>query len=143
MNVKLLQEDSQRTYALVLDTGEEAVAAIEDWADSVGVTAASLTGIGAFSAATLGFFDWDTKRYLEIPVDEQVEVVSFVGDLALADERAKLHAHVVVGRRDGSTRAGHLLNGHVRPTLEVVAVESPAHLRRSTDPETGLPLLTL
>ena len=41
--------------------------------------------IGAFSAVTLGYFDWDAKEYRKIPVQEQVEVLSLIGDIALKD----------------------------------------------------------
>ncbi len=45
--------------------------------------------------------------------------------------------------RDGSTVGGHLLEGHVRPTLELTLIEPPAHLRKRKDPETGLALIDL
>jgi hypothetical protein len=53
-----------------------------------------------------------------------------------------LHINLVVGKRDGSAMAGHLGEGHVRPTLEVMVTESPAHLRKFKDPETGLALIS-
>ena len=94
---------------------------------------------------TLGYFDWEKKDYQpRSRVREQVEVLSLVGDVALDEGgKPKVHAHVVVGRSDGTTRGGHLLEGHVRPTLEVMLVESPAHLRRRHDPESGLALIRL
>ena len=82
--------------------------------------AGHFTAIGAFRDVTLGYFDWEKKDYKKIPVDEQVEVLSLIGDVALKDGEPKVHAHVVVGRSDGSTRGGHLLEAHVRPTLEVI-----------------------
>lgn len=54
-----------------------------------------------------------------------------------------MHAHVVVGKSDGSAHGGHLLEAYVRPTLEVVLVESPAHLRRRPDRDSGLALIDL
>jgi predicted DNA-binding protein with PD1-like motif len=104
-------------------------------------SAASFTGIGAFSRVTLGYFDLETRDYLRISIEEQVEVLSLAGNVALAGREPKLHAHVVVGKRDGTAHGGHLLDARVRPTLEVVAVESPGHLRRHMDEATGLPLL--
>jgi predicted DNA-binding protein with PD1-like motif len=93
---------------------------------------------------TLGYFDWRRKDYQKIPLREQVEVLSLLGDVAL-DEKGgpKIHAHVVVGRSDGNAHGGHLLEAHVRPTLEVILVESPRHLQRRHDPESGLGLIRL
>ncbi len=141
MRSKILNDDDERTIALVFDPGDEAMATLTHFAEEHGITAARLTAIGAFSRAVLGYFDWQRKDYERIPVHEQVEVVALVGDVALEDGRPKIHAHVVLGRRDGSTCGGHLLEGHVRPTLEVMLVQSPAHLARTVDTESGLALI--
>jgi predicted DNA-binding protein with PD1-like motif len=92
---------------------------------------------------TLGYFDFALKDYRRIEIDEQVELVSLLGDFALSKGEPKLHAHVVVAKSDGSAHGGHLLQGVVRPTLEVVLVESPAWLHRETDAATGLPLIRI
>ncbi len=141
MDERSLPEAGERAWVLVPDRGEEAVAAIEAWARERDVRAARLTAIGGFERAVLGWFDWDAKDYRRIPVDEQAEVVALVGDIALSGDQVKLHAHAVLGRSDGSAVAGHLLEGIVRPTLEVMVVQSPAHLERRHDPATGLALL--
>lgn len=134
----------QRTYVAVLDSGDEIMASLERLAEVEGLSAASVTAIGAFEDAELAFWDWETKDYRKIPIDEQVEVVSLNGDIALDESRKPaLHLHTVLGRRDGTVRGGHLLAAHVRPTLEVVLVESPAHLRRVKDAETGLTLIRI
>jgi len=72
-----------------------------------------------------------------------VEVLSLVGDIALHGEEPKVHAHVVLGKSDGTAWGGHLVEAHVRPTLEVILTESPVHLHRKTDPNTGLALIDL
>jgi uncharacterized protein len=145
MRSKLLDEShGRRTFALVFDTGDEAMAGLSQFAREQRLAAAHFTAIGAFSRAVLAYFDWDTKQYQRIPVDEQVEVLALTGDVSEeADGTPKVHAHAVLGRRDGTTRGGHLMEGHVRPTLEVVLTESPAHLRRRHDPATGLSLIRL
>ncbi len=140
---RIHEEGGQKTFAVVLDTGEEVMASLSAFAKENDLDAASLTAIGAFSDATLGYFDMERKEYKEIPVEEQVEVLSLVGTVApKEDGEPQVHAHVVLGASDGTTRGGHLLEARVRPTLEVIVVESPEHLRRETDRETGLPLLT-
>jgi predicted DNA-binding protein with PD1-like motif len=89
----------------------------------------------------LGYFTYDTKEYEHIVISEQVEVLSFLGDIAEGDSGPKVHAHIVLGKRDGSAWGGHLIRGFVRPTLELVVTESPAHLRKRHDPVTGLALI--
>jgi uncharacterized protein len=68
-------------------------------------------------------------------------VLSLVGDIALKDDGPQVHAHVVLGKADGTAHGGHVLEAHVWPTLEVVLTESPKHLHRKFDPETGLALI--
>jgi predicted DNA-binding protein with PD1-like motif len=137
------EEQGQKTFALVFDTDDEFMSELTSFAKDNDLSAASLTAIGAFSGATLGYFDMEKKEYEKIPVEEQVEVLSLVGTIAPKDDEPQVHAHVVLGRSDGTTRGGHLLEAYVRPTLEVVIIESPEHLQRRTDEETGLPLINL
>ena len=145
MKHKLLVEDAgERSFILVLDEGEEAFATIRDFAGKNGIAAASITAIGAFRAARIAFFEFDTKTYAPIPVEVQSEVLSMIGDIAVDDEgKASLHLHVVLGLSDGTTRGGHFLEGHVHPTLEVMLRETPARLRRRKRPELGIALIDL
>lgn len=142
MRVKRLQDKAPRTFAVIFDTDDEAMAGLQRVAEEQGLAGSQLTAVGAFSTATLGYFDWESKEYLTIPVDEQAEVLSLVGDIALDPEgQSKVHAHVVLGLRDGATRGGHLMEARVRPTLEVIVVDSPEQLHRRYDPESGLALI--
>jgi predicted DNA-binding protein with PD1-like motif len=133
----------ERTYALVFDKGDEVMSSLTAFAREHELNAAHLTAIGAFSDVTLGYFEPDRKDYRRIPISEQVEVLSLVGDVARKDNQPEVHAHVVVGKSDGSAHGGHLLEAHVWPTLEVVLTESAAHLRKRVDEETGLALIDL
>lgn len=145
MKSKLVQDDGmERTFVLVLEPGEEAFAAITDFAGRENITAASLTAIGAFSDAVIGWFDVAQKTYREIRVMEQCEVLSTMGDIALGDDgKPSLHLHSVLGLSDGSTRGGHLIRGMVNPTLEVVLNETPARLRRRKHSDMGVALIDL
>jgi len=145
MKSKLLHEsDGQRTFAIVLASEDEALHCLGRFAAAEGLAAASFSAIGAFRRAELAFFDWESKEYLAIPVDQQAEVVSMIGDVACgADDRPVVHAHAVLGTRDGTAIAGHFKEGIVRPTLEIILIESPAYLRKRRDPTSGLALLAL
>jgi uncharacterized protein len=143
MKAQLVHEnEGEKTFVLVFASGDETVAGLTAFAKEKKLGASRLTAIGGFQEATLGYFNLEKKDYDKIPVREQVEVLSLVGDITLTDKgEPKIHVHAVLGRSDGTTRGGHLIEGRVRPTLEVVLVESPRHLRRKHDPETGLALI--
>ncbi len=143
MRSKLLNDKGERSYALVFDTGDEPMSLLTRFAEQNGLKAARFTAIGAFSEVLLGYFDWEKKDYLRNKIDEQVEVLALVGDIALDKGKPKVHAHVVLGKRDASAHGGHLLEARVRPTLEVVLTESPAHLVREHDAQSGLALIRL
>jgi uncharacterized protein len=141
MRSKLLNVDPPVTYAVVLDKGDEVVGELGKFVRDHEVEAASVTAIGAFSRAKLGYFQWETKQYKPIAVEEQVEVLSLLGDVAVGDQGPTLHLHAVLGKSDGSVVGGHLLEAHVRPTLEVILIQPPSYLRKRKDPESGLALI--
>ena len=143
MKSKVLQKAEGKTFAVIFEKGDEFVEGLTQFAKDNKLDASHFTAIGAFRSALLGFFDREKKDYKKIAIDEQVEVLSLIGDIALSGKEPKLHAHVVVGKPDGTAYGGHVLQAHVWPTLEVVLTESPRHLRRKTDPETGLALIDL
>lgn len=143
MRSKMLHEtDGLRTFAVVAK-GDEATAELARFAREHDVTGAGLTGVGACREATLGYFDPEVMQYQDIPVTEQAEVLSLLGDIAAKDGQPALHAHAVLGLRDGSTVGGHVQRAIVWPTLEVIVTEAPAHLRKRVDEETGLALIAL
>jgi uncharacterized protein len=144
MKSKLLYEEGGlRTFAVVFDKGDDVRKTLLEFANANRFSDAHLTAIGAFSEVTLGYFDRQGKDYKEIPIREQVEVLSFAGNIAVTDGKAQLHAHIVVGKSDGSAHGGHFLGGRVWPTLEMILTELPVHLRRVHDQETGLALISL
>jgi uncharacterized protein len=142
MKTKLINEMGEKTYAIVFNKGDEVVEGLLSFARENKVQGSHFTAIGAFSDVTLGYFNWEKKAYDKIFVKEQVEVLSLVGNIVFDNGNPKLHAHIVIGKSDGTAHGGHLIEGHVRPVLEAVLVESPSHLHRKTDKETGIALIT-
>jgi predicted DNA-binding protein with PD1-like motif len=143
MKTQVLNDQGEKTYALIFDRGDEFKSLLTEFAKSAGLGASRFTAVGAFERATLGYFDWEKKDYIKLPIDEQVEVLALTGDIALYEGEPQVHAHVVVGQRDGTTRGGHVLEAFVRPTLEVILDEAPAHLQKRHDPESGLALIDM
>ena len=137
-------EDEPATFALIFETGDEIATGLQRFAKAQGLGGSSFKAIGALSYAKLGWFDWETKQYVPACVlDEQVELLSLIGDIALRDGEPQVHAHVVVGRSDGTAHGGHLLEARVRPTCELILTESPIHLRKKVDPTSGLALIQI
>ena len=145
MKSKKLDSDSGRgVFALIFDEGDEVMAALKKFAAEHKLSAASFTAIGAFSDVTLAWFDWQKRDYRKIPIHEQVEVLMLAGDVSLKpDGSPQVHAHVVIGKSDGSAHGGHLIQATVRPTLELILTEEPSYLRRKHDARSGLALISI
>lgn len=138
---QLNQNGGGSVHALIFETGDEVMTGLKEFARREKIRAARFTAIGAFQSATLAYFDWEKKDYIEIPVRDQAEVLVLAGDIALKDDEPVAHVHVVLGRRDGSTIGGHLCEATVRPTLELMLTQAGA-LERTIDPQSGLALIS-
>lgn len=143
MKWKLLHTNGEKSWVIVCEAGDEVITELTEFARQQRLSASHFTAIGAFRHAMLGFYNLEKKDYKRIPVTEQVEVLSLIGDVAQQNDEPKIHAHVVLGKSDGSTCGGHLLQAEVCPTLEVILTESPRHLIRKMNEEIGLALIDL
>ena len=136
--------DNPKTLVVILDTGDEILSALKSVAHTEKLVGSSFKAIGALSDVELGWFNWETRKYqTAIKLKEQVELLSLIGDIALKDGEPQVHAHLVIGRKDGTAHGGHLLSAMVRPTCEIVITESPRQLQKEIDPESGLALIRL
>ncbi|MGR6320211.1 DNA-binding protein [Micromonospora soli] len=142
MRAREVRHQTGRVLVVVCDKGEEAVGAVGAALREQGIRAARVTAVGGFAEAELGWFDRAAGDYRRIPVTEQVEVLSLLGDVAEQNGEPALHVHAVLGRSDGGTVGGHLLRGRVWPTLEVIISEVAPELAKQVDPETGLALIS-
>ena len=143
MKYKVVEDADVVTYVVVCDPGDEAVSALTQFARAEDLEAAQITAVGAFEGATVGWFDRQARDYRRIPVDEQCELLSLIGDVAEGQDGPILHVHAVLGLSDGTTRGGHLLEGRVYPTLEAIVTETPAELRKVLRPDIGIALIDL
>ena len=143
MRYKIVDQEP-RTYVVVFETGDELASGLKELATELKLADSSFKAIGALSSVKLGWFSWETKQYeSSVLLNEQVELLSLIGDIALFDGEPQVHAHVVVGKADGTAHGGHLLEAHIRPTCELVLTESPKHLQKHMDSAAGIPLLKL
>ncbi len=141
MRYKLIAEQP-KTFVLIFDVGDEITGVLRNFAVEQHLSASSFKALGALSSVKLGWFNWTTKKYeIAAELHEQLELLSLIGDIALQDGKPQVHAHIVVGKSDGTAHGGHLLQATVRPTCELILTESPAELQKQVDSEIGIALI--
>ena len=69
MKAKVIEDADDVTYVVVCDPGDEAFDVLTQLARAQDLEASQITAVGAFSRATVGWFDPVTKQYRRIPVD--------------------------------------------------------------------------
>jgi uncharacterized protein len=142
MQVQLLNPGQPaRQYAVIFYQGDEAFSGLLEFAEKYHVTSAHFTAIGALNGATLGWFDPKREMYKKIYINGQYEVIGMSGDIALYEGKPAVHTHMIVGGPDGTTRAGHVLEAYVSPTLEVMVTVDPITMQKRLDPATDLTLI--
>lgn len=141
MKFKLLNQGAERTYTLILEKGSEVIQAIIKFALKEKLKACRFKAIGAFSEATVDIFDFSIKDYTRHKIREQMEVLAVTGDISIHMKKPEVHAHAILGKKDGSVHGGHLLKGIVHPTLEIILTESLTQIEHQMDGNSGLPLV--
>jgi predicted DNA-binding protein with PD1-like motif len=142
MKSRRIDAGGSSTYIVIFETGDEVASGLKRFAEEYKLADSSFKAIGALSHAKVGWFNWETKAYeTAAEFNEQIEVLSLIGDVALKDGKPVVHAHLIIGRKDGTAHGGHLIEAHVRPTLEVVLTESSQPLQKTVDGESGLALI--
>ncbi len=143
--VRSLTTKAKRVIFARMEPGEDILRTIEAISSEHGVRAGQLTLIGAVSMASLGFFDRGNMEYKTFTVEEDLEVVSCMGNIASTHEGGLIvHAHMVVANQDGRCYGGHLMPGcEVSVTIELIITEMDEDVRRARDEATGLNLLDI
>jgi predicted DNA-binding protein with PD1-like motif len=142
MQSKLVKDSpGEKVYVVIFHAGDEALSGLTDFAIKNNVQDAHFTGIGAVSRATLAWLDVPAKMYHRIGVEEQTEVLSLIGDVAMFSGKPVVHMHAVLGRHDGSTVGGHVFELRVNPTLEVFVTVNTVPLKKRPDDASGMKLI--
>ncbi len=128
---------------LRFESGENVAATLLEWLASENVGYATMTGLGAVSNATVSYWNSETREYEQHQLDEQMEVVSLVGNVSIKDAEPFTHIHVTLGRRDLSIVGGHLNDAVVHPNLELWLRPEATAIERTLDENSGLYLMDL
>jgi predicted DNA-binding protein with PD1-like motif len=129
------------SYTVVVDRGEELMAALAQFAQDQGIGAASVVGIGALEQVTVGYFNLAEQAYEEHHLSGEYELLSLLGNITVKDGAPFVHAHAVLSGANLACVGGHLFSGVVAVTAEVQITVLPAALVRVHDEDTGLFLI--
>ncbi len=128
-------------YVLRLDPGEDVRATLLDFIRREDIRGGYFIAFGAFSRLKLQYFKTSLKRYEDHEINQQVEVVSLLGNIARENGQPVIHMHAAVADEQLRTYSGHVSDGTVRPTLEVFLTSFEGEIRRERDAATGLELI--
>ncbi|MES3629706.1 MAG: DNA-binding protein [Longimonas sp.] len=141
MNHRVLDLTPAAAHLLVFDQQADFMEELAAFGERRSVQSATFQGIGAFSSATLAFFDREAQRYDPIEVATQTEVLHVSGNLTHHEGEIRVHAHATLSYPDGSTIGGHLLQATVWPTLELQCQTYSTRIGRTDHEDIGLPLI--
>lgn len=142
MKTKLLKDaPGEKVYAVIFSKGDDAMSGLTDFAIKNHIGDAHFTAIGAVNGATLAWLDPAAKIYHRIPVTQQAEVVSLIGDMTTFNGKPIVHMHTVLAKSDGTTVGGHVFELDVNPTLEVIVTVNTVPLKRKPDELSGMKVI--
>lgn len=129
----------KRIHTLSIEKPTEITEFLADYCKNQGVCTAQISGIGAIRKLVFAYYDFIKKKYLETTVEENLEMVSLLGNVSMKDDVAFPHMHVIAGKQDGTLIGGHLSPGTIVYPGEIIIQELEGEeLERHLDEETGL-----
>ena len=123
---------------------EDLIDAIKEIVKKHNIKAGLINVIGALKKFTVGYFDLNTKEYEFKTFEEDVELISSMGNISYKDGEPIIHMHISVGKDDYGIIGGHLSQPSIISiTGEVYIYEIAQKLNRVNDPQFNLSLLEL
>ncbi len=126
-----------------LESGDAVMESLLRLMNAERIEYAAVTGLGAVRQVRLSYWNAETREYETHEIEEQLEVVSLVGNVTLNDHRPFLHLHISLGRRDLSVFGGHFNDAVAHPTLEVWVQPEDRPVHRAREEASGLARMQL
>ncbi len=133
---------SEYGYQVRLVTGEEIHASLAKFMDETGITGGTIIGIGALSSYSLGYLDFQVMEYVRHDYDNEVELITCTGNLAMKAGKPIAHLHAMVTDTDMKPIGGHLFEAVISATGEFSVLNAGVGFERQ-DVTKGLPLMDL
>jgi predicted DNA-binding protein with PD1-like motif len=136
-------QETRYGYTVRIDSGEEIVSALTEFAETHAVRAGVISGLGSVGECTLGFFVRSTRTYVRRTFTGEHEIGVLTGNFSELDGKPFPHCHVVIAGDDFVAHTGHLFHGIVTATCEVQVITDPGLLRRARRDDMGFNPLDL
>jgi len=133
-----------RVFVCRLAHDADLLTSIREFVEKESIRSGMFHLIGAVKNATVSFYDQQAKKYVDIPFDKPLEVLSCFGNVGKLEDKTVIHAHMTLSDSEGKTYGGHLSEGTTIFSAELILIElKGVNLEREYDPVTGLNLFKL
>jgi len=141
-SVEVRSFNMKRVFFGKVAYGSDLLEAIKSLIEANNIKTGIVLALGAVRKARIGYYDQSEKKYIEMEINEPLEIVSCLGNVIRTESETIVHLHVTLGRRNGTTIGGHLLSGTKVFSCEVsiLELEGPK-VTREFDELTGLKLI--
>jgi predicted DNA-binding protein with PD1-like motif len=139
--MRFQQFDSR--FQLRIESGEEVGATLNQFFVANDISFAQITGLGAVRSATVSYWNSTIQQYETHPLEEQMEVVSLIGNVSIREGEPFAHIHLGLGRKDLALIGGHFNAAVAHPMLEIWLTPIDGIVTRTLDESCGLFLMDL
>lgn len=130
-------------YLIKLEKNEKLVQTLIKFCEEHRINSGWISGIGSLAEIELAYYRLDRKEYSHEKIEEPLEIVSLMGNIAFFENKHAVHAHIVASDAEMKTYAGHLQEAVISATCEIFLIDFDAKIERKHSPEIGLNLLDI
>ena len=131
------------TYFVRLDNGERLLETLKNFCSENKIYCGYFFGIGSLDEAELAHYIVRNKKYTSEVFRQPLEIVNLTGDITTMDNEVYLHCHATLSDVQMEAIAGHLKEGIVGATAEIVLIKLNINIERKYDDSIGLNLMEL
>jgi uncharacterized protein len=128
-------------FTLRFDGGEEVMAELKRFCADEGITAGSLTAIGAAQEVELACYDVDKKHYATRRFKKKLEIAGVIGTISMFEGEVVIHAHGTFSTQEMQAVAGHVNRMVISATCEMTVIAHGGPVERQHSAKIGLNLM--
>lgn len=131
------------TYFVRIERGEKIIETLKNFCTKQKIKCGYFFGIGALGEAELAHYIVENRKYTSKKYKQPLEIVSMSGNITTMNNESYLHCHITLSDEKMKAVAGHLKEGKIAATCEIVLVRLNSNINRKYDELTGLNLMEL